>query len=82
MSRCGPQAVADYTYDPLPPAARDAVPTATELAATAGTSFTHPDTGASQPPRAATDAAPGTVVFGAAPTDAVPDGSAAMTYLS
>lgn len=51
MSRCGPLAVADYTYDALPPAARDAVPTATELAAAAGTAFTHPDAGASQPPR-------------------------------
>ena len=35
-----PLAVADYTYDTLPQAARDAVPTDTELAAAAGAAFT------------------------------------------
>jgi len=35
-----PLAVADYTYDALPPSARDAVPTATELATAAGAVLT------------------------------------------
>ncbi len=36
-------AVADYTYETLPQAARDAVPTDTELAAAAGAAFTDLD---------------------------------------
>ena len=39
-SATAPLAVADYTYDTLPPAARDAVPTEDELTAAAGTALT------------------------------------------